>query len=188
MALGARLGSSRADQPPSTAHGGDPRCRCAEPRGHGGRRDLVGDARDQTRDARCHAVGGSIPTGRCPAASSRHSDRCGRGSRDRVADFRVVDGDVPTHRHPRHRTPPAHLSRSRAVHAPSESTSPPTEGATPPNSGSYRSSSSTPAYSSQPAAGEAAASARAPTQSAPQPAGPTGLGGVVGSNCNPKCR
>ena len=106
----------------------------------------------------------------------------------RVAHFRVVDGDVPTHRHPRHRTPPAHLSRSRAVHAPSESTSPPTEGATPPNSGSYRSSSSTPAYSSQPAAGEAATSARAPTQSAPQPAGPTGLGGVVGSNCNPKCR
>ena len=70
----------------------------------------------------------------------------------RVAHFRVVDGDVPTHRHPRHRTPPAHLSRSRAVHAPSESASPPTEGATLPNSGSYRSSSSSPAYSSQPAA------------------------------------
>jgi hypothetical protein len=54
----------------------------------------------------------------------------------------------------------------------------------PTGTSSYSSSSSSPAYSSQPAASE---SAPAPTKSAPPPPGPSGLGGAVGNNCNPKC-
>jgi hypothetical protein len=52
------------------------------------------------------------------------------------------------------------------------------------SAGLSASSSSAPAYSSRPATTE---SAPASTKTAPRPAGPSGLGGVVGRNCNPKC-
>jgi hypothetical protein len=80
-------------------------------------------------------------------------------------------------------------SRSETVATQNGSTSAPVVSTNVPSTSSYRSSSSPPAYSSQTPPTEAAtgASARAAT-SAPRPAGPTSLGGAVGTNCNPKCR
>lgn len=75
-------------------------------------------------------------------------------------------------------------SRSSAGGRPSGSTSSPvvattaTSNVSSASSGSYSSSSSPPTYSSQSAPS---------TSSDNQPAGPSGLGGAVGGNCNPKC-
>jgi hypothetical protein len=53
-----------------------------------------------------------------------------------------------------------------------------------PSTSSDATSSSAPGYSSQPATSQPAPVV---TRSAPQPAGPSGPGGTVGNNCNPKC-
>jgi len=80
-------------------------------------------------------------------------------------------------------------SRSETVATQQGSTSAPVVSANVTSTSSYRNSSSSPAYSSQTPRTEAATSARAQgATSAPQPAGPTSLGGAVGTNCNPKCR
>jgi len=80
-------------------------------------------------------------------------------------------------------------SRSETVATQKGSTSAPVVSANVPSTSSYRSSSSSPAYSSQTPRTEAATSSPAQAAaSAPHPAGPTSLGGAVGSNCNPKCR
>jgi hypothetical protein len=105
----------------------------------------------------------------------------------------IVDRAAPIRRH-------AHLyrvrtrshsssSRSETVETQKGSTSGPVVSANLPSTSAYRSSSSSPAYSPQTPRTEAATSAPAQAAtSAPHPAGPTSLGGAVGSNCNPKCR
>jgi hypothetical protein len=106
-------------------------------------------------------------------------------------------GTVQAHRHPRHKThdrtrssssqPSVSRSESTppvAVPATTPSTPPVAVPATTPSTSSYSSSSSSPAYSPQPAISEPAPAA---IRTVPQPAGPSGPGGTVGSNCNPKC-
>ncbi len=85
--------------------------------------------------------------------------------------------------------PQASSGRSKEVATQRESTSAPVVSANVPSTSSYSSSSSSPAYGSQTSRNEPATTAPAQAAtSAPQPAGPTSLGGAVGSNCNPKCR
>ena len=105
---------------------------------------------------------------------------------------------VQAHRHPRHKTHDrARSSSSQPSVSRSESTPPVAVPASTPSttpstpstssyssSNSYSSSSSSPAYSPQPAISEPAPAA---IRTVPQPAGPSGPGGTVGSNCNPKC-
>jgi hypothetical protein len=80
-------------------------------------------------------------------------------------------------------------SHSETVATQKGSASAPAVSTNVPSTNSYRSSSSSPSYSSQTPPTEAATSARAQAAtSGPHPAGPTSLGGAVGSNCNPKCR
>jgi hypothetical protein len=101
---------------------------------------------------------------------------------------------VQTHRRPREksRARPRHVSQQPSVGR--RRSSPPfTARASAPSTSARSTSSSSPAYSppasSVPAPAASAPSEPAPTTttSAPQPAGPSGLGGTVGSNCNPKC-
>ena len=105
----------------------------------------------------------------------------------------IVNRVAPIRRHP-HPYPVrtrshSSSSRSETVATQKGSTSAPVVSANVPSTSSYRSSSSSPAYSSQTPRTEAASSAPAQAAtSAPHPAGPTSLGGAVGSNCNPKCR
>ena len=105
----------------------------------------------------------------------------------------IVNRVAPIRRHP-HPYPVrirshSSTSRSETVATQKASTSAPIVSANVPSTSSYRSSSSSPAYSSQTPRTEAASSAPAQAAtSAPHPAGPTSLGGAVGSNCNPKCR
>ena len=105
----------------------------------------------------------------------------------------IVNRVAPIRRHP-HPYPVrtrshSSSSRSETVATQKGSTSAPVVSANVPSTSSYRSSSSSPAYSSQTPRTEAATSAPAQAAtSAPHPAGPTSLGGAVGSNCNPKCR
>jgi hypothetical protein len=105
----------------------------------------------------------------------------------------IVNRAAPIRRHPHLypiRTGSHSSSRSETVATQKGSTSAPVVSANVPSTSSYRSASSSPAYSSQPSSSGAAVSAPARTasRSASQPAGPTNLGGVVGTNCNPKCR
>ncbi len=93
---------------------------------------------------------------------------------------------------PRART--RHVSQQRSVSR--HESSPPV---TPPSTSSYTNSNSAPSYNPQPTSPPVTSRPPAtvtqsapqprPTaiQSAPQPAGPSGPGGTVGSNCNPKC-
>ena len=103
-----------------------------------------------------------------------------------VRKSRIAHRAVQARRHPRHKTRgPAGSSRSHqpANRSKSAATTVVAPASTP-STRPYPSSSSSPAYSPQPAASEPAVTA---TTSTPQPAGPTGPGGTVGSNCNPKC-
>ncbi len=94
-------------------------------------------------------------------------------------------------RHTQHRAPRRRRTVARAKRAPI--TAAHTTQAAPTAAGgssntssthSQSSSNSTSAYSPPPAITEPAPP---PTKSAPQPAGPSGPGGTVGTNCNPKC-
>jgi hypothetical protein len=99
---------------------------------------------------------------------------------------------------PIRRHPPKHPVRTRShssrlhsetVATQTGSTSPPVVSTDVASTSSYRSSSSSSAYLSETPRAEAATSAPAQAAaSAPRPAGPTSLGGAVGTNCNPKCR
>lgn len=112
-----------------------------------------------------------------------------------VRTRRPAQRTVHARRHPRHpvrhraRHTVARRSVSRSVSAPASTAS------APGTASSGGSSSSPPAYNppsttTTPAPVSTAPSQPAPvsTTSASQPAGPTGFGGTVGSNCNPKCR
>jgi hypothetical protein len=96
--------------------------------------------------------------------------------------------DVRAHRRPgeKSRARPRRVSKQPSVSR--REISPPVAAPTTvPRTSSYSSSSSSPAYGSlanQPVTTQPAPPA---TRSAPQPAGPSGPGGTVGSNCNPKC-
>lgn len=93
------------------------------------------------------------------------------------------------HRRPREklRARPRRVSKQPSLSR-RESSPPVAAPASAPSTNSHSSSSSSPAYNPQPAS-QPVTSQPAPTatRSAPQPAGPSGAGGTVGSNCNPKC-
>ncbi len=94
---------------------------------------------------------------------------------------------------------PTHHVRGRRSVGRRESSPPVTAPASAPRTSSYSNPSSAPSYNPEPAsppvtsqaAPTATQSAPQPppttTRSAPTPAGPSGPGGTVGSNCNPKC-
>jgi hypothetical protein len=102
---------------------------------------------------------------------------------------------VQTHRRAREksRARPRHVSQQPSVSR-RQSSPPVTARASALSTSARNTSSSTPAYNPQPATSDPAPTAASPSEPAPstttsasQPAGPSGLGGTVGSNCNPKC-
>ena len=102
---------------------------------------------------------------------------------------RIVRIRRPSHRFPVRTAAHSSSGRSTKVATQKESTSAPVVSANVPSASSSNSSSSSPAYSPPPSSGAAVSEpAQTASRSAPQPAGPTSLGGVVGTNCNPKCR
>jgi hypothetical protein len=132
------------------------------------------------------------------AATSRPDVGVGTTTKSVIGALGVLEHQVRTSR-ARHRVVRAHrrpreksrarrrrVSKQPSVSRP-ESSPPVTAPTTAPRTSSYSSSSSSPAYSSPASQPVTAQPAPAATRSAPQPAGPSGPGGTVGANCNPKC-
>ena len=133
------------------------------------------------------------------AATSRPDAGVGTTTKSLIGALGVLEHQVRTSR-ARHRAVQAHrrpreksrarrrrVSKQPSVSRP-ESSPPVTAPTTAPRTSSYSSSSSSPTYSPQPASQPVTAQpAPAATRSTPQPAGPSGPGGTVGANCNPKC-
>jgi hypothetical protein len=133
------------------------------------------------------------------AGTSRPDADVGTTTKSVIGALGVLEHQVRTsrarHRAVQARRRPREKSRARrrrvskqpSVSRP-ESSPPVTAPTTAPRTSSYSSSSSSPTYSSQPASQPVTAQpAPAATRSTPQPAGPSGPGGTVGANCNPKC-
>ncbi len=126
------------------------------------------------------------------AATSRPDAGVGTTTKSVIGALGVLEHQVRTSRarHPAvqaHRRP--QVSKRTSVSRPESSppvSAPTTAAASRPSTTSYSSSSSSPAYSrspTQPVTAQLPPAAR----SAPQPTGPSGPGGTVGTNCNPKC-